>query len=105
MFSHCHLHLIVLLVCHVSIYTVNIIRAILDVARELVNCEYLLNYRIIVETFQCDSICRYVLPLHVSVSWPSSEVIRSTCLGTTITNFLIHTYKVLYIKDIYNYLD
>jgi hypothetical protein len=27
-----------------------------------------LNYRIIVNTVQCDSICRYLLPLHVSVS-------------------------------------
>jgi hypothetical protein len=30
--------------------------------------ESLLNYRIIVNTVQCDSICRYLLPLHVSIS-------------------------------------
>jgi hypothetical protein len=49
-----------------------------------------LNYRIIVNTVQCDLICRYLLPLHVSVSWPSSEGIRSTSSGT-ITKFVIHT--------------
>jgi hypothetical protein len=27
-----------------------------------------INYRIIVNTIQCDSICRYLLPLHVLVS-------------------------------------
>jgi hypothetical protein len=32
-----------------------------------------LIYRIIFNTVQCDSICRYILPLHVSVSWPSSK--------------------------------
>jgi hypothetical protein len=29
----------------------------------------ILNYRIIVNTIQCDSICRYLLPLHVSVRY------------------------------------
>jgi hypothetical protein len=37
-----------------------------------------LNYRIIINTVQCDLICRYLLPLYVSVSWSSSEGIRST---------------------------
>jgi hypothetical protein len=50
-----------------------------------------LNYRIIVNTVQCDSIGRYLLPLHVLVSWPSSEGIRSTCSETTIIKFIIHT--------------
>jgi hypothetical protein len=39
-----------------------------------------LNYRIIiVNTIWCDSIRIYLLPLHVSVSWPSSEGLISTC--------------------------
>jgi hypothetical protein len=50
-----------------------------------------LNFRIIVKTVQCDSICWYLLPLHVSVSWPSSEGMRSTCSETTITWFVMHT--------------
>jgi hypothetical protein len=63
-----------------------------------------LNYRIIVNTVQCDSICRYLLPLHVSVSWPSSEGIRSTCAGSTITNkklFTIIWIKILLMSNIY----
>jgi hypothetical protein len=43
-----------------------------------------LNYRIIiVNTVQFDSIYIYVLPLHDSVSWPSSEGIRTTFSDTT----------------------
>jgi hypothetical protein len=57
---------------------------------------YLGNYRIIVNTVQCDSICKYLLPLHVSVSWPSSEGLISTCSETAITWFVIHTGKFLY---------
>jgi hypothetical protein len=35
--------------------------------RVLVNT--LMNYKIVtVDTVQCDSICRYLMPLHVSVS-------------------------------------
>jgi hypothetical protein len=44
-----------------------------------------LNYRIIVNTVQRDSVCKYLLPL------PSSVGIRSTCSETTITKFVIHT--------------
>jgi hypothetical protein len=50
-----------------------------------------LIYRIIFNTVQCDSICRYLLPLHDSVSWSSAEGIRSLCSRTTITKFVIHT--------------
>jgi hypothetical protein len=54
-----------------------------------------INYRIIiVNTVQCDSIRIYLLPLHVSVSWPSSEGLISTCLGT-ITWFVKHTKSYL----------
>jgi hypothetical protein len=46
--------------------------------------EFVMNYRIIiVNTVQCGSICRYLLPLHISVSWSSSECIKSTCSETT----------------------
>jgi hypothetical protein len=55
------------------------------------------HYRIIiVNTIQCDSICIYLLPLYVLVSWPSSEGMRSTCLGNAITWFVIHTSELLY---------
>jgi hypothetical protein len=59
-----------------------------------------LNYtsRIIVITIHCDSIYRHLLPLHVSVSWPSSEGVRSTCSGTTIAYiFKKFLYKKLFI--------
>jgi hypothetical protein len=54
---------------------------------QLVNSPQL-NYRIIVNTVQCGSIYRYLLPLRVLVSWPSSEGIRLTCSGTAITEFI-----------------
>jgi hypothetical protein len=52
------------------------------------------NYRIIiiVNTNQCDSICIYLLPLHVSVRRSASEGIISTSLGATITWFIIYTF-------------
>jgi hypothetical protein len=53
--------------------------------------EQALYYRIIVNSIQCGSFYRYLLPLCVSVSWPSSEGIRSTCSETTITKFVLYT--------------
>jgi hypothetical protein len=55
------------------------------------------NYGTIINTVQCDSICRYLLPLDVLVSWPSSEGIRLTCSETTITKFVIH--RSFYLKS------
>jgi hypothetical protein len=57
-----------------------------------------LNYRIIDNTVQCDSICRYLLPLHVSVSWPSSEDVRSTRSENIITKFSNTYLEALYKK-------
>jgi hypothetical protein len=67
----------------------------------MIKCQYDPNYRIItVNTIQCHSIA----PLHVSVSWPSSQGLISTYLGTTVTWFVIHTWSY-YIKVIYNCLE
>jgi hypothetical protein len=56
----------------------------------MVNHTSKLNYRIIiVNTVQCDLIFRYLLLIHVLVSWPSSEGIRTTCSVTAVTWFAI----------------
>jgi hypothetical protein len=63
-----------------SITNLNFIHSVCNISK--------LNYKIVVNTVQCDSICRYLLRLHVSVSWPPSEGVRSACSETTITKCL-----------------
>jgi hypothetical protein len=60
-----------------------------------------LKYRVIVNTIKYDSDCRYVLSLHISVSWPSTEGIRSMfrnyyCKVCTMPHsFFFFCYEVL----------
>jgi hypothetical protein len=78
-------------------YEVNLVKLILFI---LVLHTSKLNYRIIVNTIQFDWVCRYLLSLHVLVSWPSSEGMRSACseTTTTTTKIVIYTQKCLYKK-------
>jgi hypothetical protein len=59
--------------------------------------EELLNYRIILNTAQCHSVCGYLLHLHVSVARPSSEGIRSTRSEATITKIRKRILKKVFI--------